>query len=77
MFGGDHQPDRSTVIEEVDGEFLEPDDLGEFVNCVSYIDKGILEFIGGRARGVAKAWIIGRDDVKLVGNKGDQIAESM
>ena len=77
VFGGHQQPDRSTEIEEVDCEFLQADGLGELVNRVGYVDKGVLVFIGGRARGIAKPWIVGRDDVKLVGNEGDQIAEGV
>ena len=77
MFDGNQEPDGSTVIEQIDCKFFKPDDLSEFVNRVGQVDEGVFVFTRGRARGIAKPWIVGRDNVELVGNEGDQIAEGV
>lgn len=77
VFGGDQEADWRTVVEDVDGEFVEFERLGESGDGVGDVDEGVLVFLRGRARGVAEPRVVGGDDVELVGDEGDQVAEGV
>ena len=63
---------RRAVVEDVEGEAVEADDLGEAVDRVR---EPVESVAAVRHVGVAEARQIGRDDVEAVGQQRDQVAE--
>ena len=77
VFEGYQEPDWGAIVEDVDCELLEPDDLGEFVDCVGYVDECVGVIFRGWAGGIAETGVVRCDDVEFVGDEGDEVAEGV
>ena len=75
----DRQPvaDRSAVVLDVERVLLQPDLLGELLHHVGQLVEGVVELAYGRGRTVAEAGVVRGDQVELVGQGRDQVAEHM
>ena len=73
----DRQPeaDRSAIVEDVDGELGQTEHLGEAVDDVGDVLERVAELVTGRLLGHAEAGQIRGDDMIVLGEFGDQVAE--
>ena len=75
MLRGQAQADRRAVVEYVDGEAIQFQHFGETGDHACEIGEGVLKAVVRWRIGTAEAWQVGRDDVKTVGQLGNQVAE--
>ena len=69
---------RRTVVEDIDGVAIKPDDFGEAVDRLRDPVEGVVEIVGLAATGhvgLAEARQVGSDDAEAIGQERDQIAE--
>ena len=75
MFCRNPEARRRAVVEDVDRKAIEADHLGEAVDDLGDVVEGVGELAARRHVGLAEAGQIGRDDVKAIGKKRDEVAE--
>src|SRR5262249_35106613 len=66
---------RRAIVEDIDGEAVEPDHFGEAVNDPRDVVEGVAELGPFRHVRLAKAGQIGRNHMKSVGELRNEIAE--
>ena len=69
--------DRGTVVLDVEGVLRQPELLGELVDHLRQVVEGVGELVARRHRAVAVARVVRRNDVVLVPQRGDQVAEHL
>ena len=75
MFAGDAEADGGAVVLHVEGEAVEAE-LGEqVVGEVGQGVEGVGELVDRRRVGLAEAEVVGGDEVVVVGQVGEQLAE--
>ena len=69
--------DRGAVVLHVEGVLRQPELLGELVDHLRQVVERVRELVVRRHRAVAVAGVVGRDDVVLVRQRRDQVAEHL
>ena len=75
MSGCQAKTDRSTIVLQIQDVVLEPDRFDPVGYDVRNVVECVLEFLCGRHAAQAKAWVIGSENVELILERGDQVAE--
>lgn len=75
MLESEAKAGRRAVVEDVDGELFQADLLGELTHDLGQMIEGVGEALVIRRVGKAEAGQVGRDNVKIVREFRDQVAE--
>ena len=75
MLDGQAVAHGRAVVHNIEGVLLQPDLLRELLDHFGQMIEGVFELVHSRHRAVTVAGVIRSDQVKLVGQHRDQIAE--
>jgi hypothetical protein len=75
MLHGDPEARRRAIVEDVQGEALQANDLGETVDDPGNVIKCVGEAAPRRHVRLAEARQVGRDDVEAIGQKRYEVPE--